>query len=190
PQMTRREDLEELAWQITGLFHKPITVGEQEFYITASSGLAVFPEDGETVNGLIKNADLAMYAAKKSGKGCYAFCSEPMKEEVMDQMTLTNSLHKALERNELFLQYQPQVSVKTQKTIGFEALLRWNHPELGLISPGVFIPIAEHTGLIDSIGEWVLLTACAQNKTWQDKGFKPVQMAVNLSLEQFRSGNV
>lgn len=190
PQITIRQDLEKIAKKISNIFNEPIIVGEQEFYIKASGGISVFPEDGETVNTLIKNADLAMYAAKKNGKGQIVFCSEAMKDEVMEKINLTNSLYRALERNELQLLYQPQVCTKTQEIIGFEALLRWHHPKLGSISPAVFIPIAEQTGLINSIGEWVLTTACAQNKIWQEKGFKPVRMAVNLSLEQFRSGNV
>lgn len=190
PQIAIREDLEKIATKISSIFDQPIIVGEQEFYIKASGGIAVFPEDGETVNSLIKNADLAMYTAKKNGKGQIVFCSEAMKDAVMEKINLTNSLYRALERNELKLLYQPQVCAKTQEIIGFEALLRWHHPMLGSISPAVFIPIAEQTGLINSIGEWVLITACAQNKTWQEKGFTPVQMAVNLSLEQFRSGNV
>jgi len=190
PQITIRENLLEIAKKISSVFEQPVIVGEQEFYIKASGGISVFPEDGETVNTLIKNADLAMYAAKKTGKGQIVFCSATMKDEVMEKINLTNSLYRALERSELELVYQPQVCVNSQDIIGFEALLRWHHPKLGSISPAVFIPIAEQTGIINEIGEWVLTTACAQNKAWQEKGFKPVQMAVNLSLEQFRSGNV
>lgn len=190
PQLSRKEDLEAVAKKIMAVFHHPIAVEEQEFYITASAGIAVFPDDGENVNNLIKHADLAMYAAKKNGKGQYAFCTKAMKDDVLEKMSLTNSLYRALERNELHLYYQPQVDVVSQEIIGFEALLRWEHPKLGPISPVVFIPIAEETGLINSIGEWVLMTACAQNKEWQDRGFKPVQMGVNLSVEQFRSGNL
>ncbi len=190
PQITIREDLLKIANKISSIFDQPVVVDEQEFYIKASGGISVFPEDGETVNTLIKNADLAMYTAKKNGKGQIVFCSEAMKDAVMEKINLTNSLYRALERNELQLLYQPQICAKTQEVIGYEALLRWHHPKLGSISPAVFIPIAEQTGLINSIGEWVLTTACAQNKNWQEKGYKPVQMAVNLSLEQFRSGNV
>lgn len=190
PQISQKKDLEVIADKIMSIFQQPINLGGQDFYITASCGVSVFPEDGETVNILIKNADLAMYAAKKNGKSQVAFCSEDMKEAVLEKMTMTNSLYRALERQELFLQYQPQICLQSQEIIGFEALIRWNHPTMGLISPGVFIPIAEQTGLINSIGEWVLMTACKQNKAWQDRGYKPVQMAVNLSLEQFRSGNV
>ncbi|WP_050740902.1 EAL domain-containing protein [Acetobacterium bakii] len=190
PQLSSRADLKNIVKKIMGVFQEPAIVEDQEFYVTASGGIAIYPEDGENVNVLIKNADLAMYAAKKNGKGQVAFCSTEMKDEVLKKMTLSNCLHRALERNELHLKYQPQVCLKTQSIIGFEALLRWNHPDLGPISPVEFIPIAEQTGLINTIGEWVLLNACAQNKAWQDRGLKPVQMAVNLSVEQFRNGNV
>ncbi|MBC3889036.1 EAL domain-containing protein [Acetobacterium paludosum] len=190
PQLSQLEDLVEIAEKIMTVFKQPVLIEEQEVYVNASSGIAVFPEDGENVNMLIKNADLAMYAAKKSGKGQIAFCSEDMKNRVLEKMSMTNSLYRAQERNELHLHYQPQVSTVAKEIIGFEALLRWNHPTLGAVSPTVFIPIAERTGLINSIGEWVLLTACAQNKAWQDAGFKPVPMGVNLSLEQFRNANL
>lgn len=190
PELFKRQDLEEIAKKIMGVFHRSVIMGEQIFYMTGSAGIAVFPDDGQTVNELIKNADLAMYAARKNGKNKYGYCSQEMKNVVLKKITLTNSLYRALEKNELSLHYQPQMCIATGEIIGFEALLRWEHPELGSISPMVFIPIAEQTGLINSIGEWVLMTACAQNKAWQDMGFKPVQMAVNLSLEQFRKGNV
>ncbi len=190
PQIAQQKDLEVIAAKIMDVFQQSINLGGQDFYITASGGISVFPVDGETVSDLIKNADLAMYAAKKKGKGQVSFCSGDMKDAVLEKMTLTNCLYRALERQELFLQYQPQIEISTQEIIGFEALIRWNHPTQGLISPGVFIPIAEQTGLINSIGEWVLMTACKQNKNWQDQGHQPVQMAVNLSLEQFRSGNI
>lgn len=190
PDITGKDELGKIAEQIMQVFHQPVMVNEQEFFITASGGVAVFPEDGETVKALIKNADLAMYAAKNNGKGQYAFCSSEMKETMIKKANLTKNLFQAIEKNELFLYYQPQVEIISQKIIGFEALLRWNHPEWGIVSPGIFIPIAEQTGLINSIGEWVMMTACTQNKAWQDQGFKPVQMGVNLSLEQFRSENI
>jgi len=190
PQIAQQKDLEVITAKIMDIFRQPINLGGQDFYITASGGVSVFPADGDTVSALIKNADLAMYAAKKKGKGQVSFCSGEMKDAVLEKMTLTNCLYRALERQELFLQYQPQISIPTQEIIGFEALIRWKHPTLGLISPGIFIPIAEQTGLINNIGEWVLMTACKQNKNWQDQGYRPVQMAVNLSLEQFRSGNI
>ena len=190
PQFCHKQELEEVAEKVMSIFHRPMLVAEQELYISGSGGIAIYPKDGESVNSLIKNADLAMYAAKKSGKGRISYCSGGMKEAVQEKMTLTNSLFRALERQELFLHYQPQVSGIRQEITGFEALLRWQHPERGLISPEVFIPLAEQSGLISSIGEWVLKTACAQNKAWQERGYKPVRMAVNLSVEQFRSTNL
>lgn len=190
PQVSQVEEIEEVAKKVMDVFEKPILVNKQEFFITASGGISIFPADGEEVNVLIKNADLAMYSAKCRGKSQYAVCSTEMKEDILRKMTLTNSLYRAVEKNELELYYQPQVNVKTEEIIGIEALIRWNHPELGRIPPSAFIPIAEQTGLINPIGEWVLRTACRQNKTWQELGFIPLRMAVNISVEQFRSGNL
>ncbi|MDP4089417.1 MAG: EAL domain-containing protein [Bacillota bacterium] len=190
PQASRVEDIEAAAKKVMEAFRSPVVINEQEFFISTSAGIAVFPQDGEDGNTLIKNADLAMYHAKNNGKGQYVFCSTGMKDNVLKRMTLTNSLYRALERNELVLYYQPQVSLKTKEIIGLEALIRWDHPELGRIPPNEFIPIAEQTGLINSIGEWVIRTACRQNKAWQDMGLKPLKMAVNISVEQFRSGSL
>lgn len=190
PQISNDLELEKITAQLLSVFQRPMLVAGQEFYISGSGGIAIYPEDGKDIHSLIKNADLAMYAAKKCGKGQVSYCSWLMKEAVQEKMMLTNSLHRALERQELFLHYQPQVSAITQEITGFEALLRWQHPERGLISPELFIPLAEQSGLISSIGEWVIATACAQNKAWQEQGHKPVRMAVNLSVEQFRSSNL
>ncbi|TYC84719.1 EAL domain-containing protein [Acetobacterium wieringae] len=190
PQISKPSELERMAEQVMSIFHRPMLVAEQELYLSGSGGIAVYPQDGETVHTLIKNADLAMYAAKKSGKGRIAYCSGKMKAAVLEKMTLTTSLHQALAKGELLLHYQPQICASTLEINGFEALLRWQHPERGLISPEVFIPLAEQSGLISGIGEWVLKTACAQNKLWQDQGYKPVRMGVNLSVEQFRSSNL
>ncbi|MBI4857386.1 MAG: EAL domain-containing protein [Acetobacterium woodii] len=180
-----RKDLVEVANRVMSVFHHPVRLGDQEFYISGSGGIAVYPQDGETVQSLIKHADLAMYDAKKNGKGQVVFCSEAMKKDVREKMILTNSLYRALERQELYLNYQPMFAQNSLEVVGIEALLRWDHPELGTVAPEVFIPFAEQNGLINSIGEWVLMTACAQNKDWQERGFKPVPVAVNLSLEQF-----
>lgn len=190
PQVSQHLELEIVIEKVMSIFHRPMLVAEQELYLSGSGGIAIYPKDGEDVNSLIKNADLAMYAAKKSGKGRISYCSGEMKAAVQEKMMLTNRLHRALENQELFLHYQPQVSAKTHEITGFEALLRWNHPERGIISPELFIPLAEQSGLISTIGEWVLQTACAQNKAWQDQGYKPVRMGVNLSVEQFRSSNL
>ncbi len=176
--------------KIMEAFDKPIKIKEQDFYVTASCGVAIYPLDGLDAETLIKSADLAMYESKESGKNRYAFCTPLMKEAVNEKMQLSNDLYTALEREELVLYYQPQVHIETGNIIGLEALIRWNHPDRGIISPGIFIPLAEQTGLIHKIGEWVVKTACIQNKVWQSKGFSPVVMAVNLSVEQFRGNKL
>lgn len=190
PQIAQAEDIKSVADNIMKTFNQPVTINGQEFFITASAGISVYPLDGEDADSLIKNADLAMYISKDGGKNKYTLCSQVMKEDIMKKMQLTNSLYRAQERNELVLYYQPQVDIATNKIVGIEALIRWKHPELGMISPSVFIPIAEQTGLINSIGQWVLKTACQQSKLWQDQGLKPIRIAVNLSVEQFRSSNL
>lgn len=189
-QLTDNNALIKVANQLMSVFDQPVSLGEQEFYISGSAGIAVFPEDGKTVQELIKHADLAMYEAKKNGKGQVFFCSESMKTAVREKMILTNSLYRVLEKEELFLCYQPIVDSQGLEILRFEALLRWQHKDLGVVLPGLFIPFAEQHGLINSIGEWVLMTACAKNKSWQDDGLKPLPVAVNLSLEQFHSGNL
>ena len=190
PQIFNVKDVEEVARKVMKTFNNPIIVNNQEFFLTASAGISIFPLDGDDANILIKNADLAMYSAKNNGKSQYSFCTSEMKDDVLKKMMLTNSLYRAQGRNELVIYYQPQVSIDTKEIIGIEALIRWNHPDLGLLSPNIFIPIAEQTGLINQIGEWVIRTACRQNKIWQKSGLKPIKMAVNISVEQFRSGNL
>ena len=189
-QIERMEDITRIADHLMKLLSQPVTIREQEFFVTASAGIAIYPTDGDTADVLIKNADLAMYISKSKGKNQYTLCSSDMKEDVLNKMQLTNGLYRAQERNELVLYYQPQINVASQKIIGLEALLRWNHPNLGMISPVIFIPLAEQTGLINPIGQWVLYTACRQNKAWQDMGLPPVRMAVNLSVEQLRKPNL
>ena len=154
--------------------------------ITCSLGISIFPEHGADAETLIKNADAAMYCAKDCGRNNYRFFTEEMNARVMERLTLERSLRLALEKNELFLVYQPQMDIGTGRTIGLEALLRWQHPELGLVSPDKFIRIAENSGLIVPIGEWVLRTACSQARQWQDEGLLAVPVAVNVSAVQFR----
>jgi EAL domain-containing protein (putative c-di-GMP-specific phosphodiesterase class I) len=168
------------------MFNKPFSLKGQKFYITASAGVTLYPIDGEDPEKLIKNADIAMYRAKQKGKNQYHLCSAEMKEEVQKKMKLTGLLYHALEKDELLLYYQPQVSLRTKTIIGLEALLRWKHPKLGMIYPKSFISIAEQTGLINPIGKWVIETACRQNKMWQDMGLPRIRMAVNASVYQFR----
>lgn len=185
--MTAMKDTLLVANKILDIFKEPFSINDQEYYITASAGIAVFPEDGEDADTLIKNADIAMFKAKENGKNRYMLCSSDMKEEALIKMQLTNSLYRALERDELFLVYQPQIDLPTNKIIGVEALLRWKHPAMGLISPALFIPLAEQTGLIGPIGEWVIKAASKQNKAWQDMGLAAIRMAVNISVIQFRN---
>lgn len=180
-------DIPKIAKNIMGLFDKPFILNDQEFYITCSAGVAVHPVDGDDAVALIKNADIAMYKAKSRGKNQFIMCTEDMKNEVKRNITISNHLYRALERDELMLHYQPQIRLHTNKIIGLEALLRWNHPEMGMIPPNVFIPLAEKNGLINSIGEWVLKSACKQNKKWQDMGLPKLRMAVNLSIIQFNN---
>ena len=182
--MTRLNDR---AQAIMDMLSKPVEVNGQDFFVTASAGIALYPVDGRDTQTLVRNADLAMYKAKEYGKNQYAFCDTDMKQTVAKQVYLTNMLNKALENGELLLYYQPQISLSTKKIIGVEALIRWDNPELGMILPGVFIPLAEQSGMIHEIGKWVLETALRQNKLWLDMGLQPVRMAINLSVEQFRN---
>lgn len=178
------KDVIKVVDKVIGVFRKPFTVHNQEIYISASVGIAVYPYDGRDADTLIRNADIAMNEAKSRGKGQYCLCTEEMKEEVLLKHELSNKLYRAIDNNELFLQYQPMVSAKTGDILCVEALVRWRQPEHGLISPGFFIPLAEQNGLIGPIGEWVLRTACRQAKTWQEMGLPPVHISVNVSVLQ------
>jgi len=187
PQVARPDDLRAVADHVMSAFDESFAIGGQEFFMTASAGIAVFPADGEDADTLIKNADLAMYTAKARGKNRYVLCSPELKDDVRQRMRLVNALYRAQERGELFLHYQPQVAVDDRRIVGVEALLRWRHPELGVVSPGVFIPLAEQTGLIHAMGEWVLREACRQSVEWRGRGLSVMRMAVNLSVQQFRA---
>jgi diguanylate cyclase (GGDEF)-like protein len=154
--------------------------------VTCSIGISVFPDHGADGETLIKNADAAMYWAKDNGRNRCQFFTQDMNSRAMERMTTENSLRLALERKQLSLEYQPQLDLATGTIIGAEALLRWRHPELGLVSPSKFIPIAEYSGTIIPIGEWVLRTACTQARQWQEEGFGPLTVAVNVSAVQFR----
>ena len=182
-------DIPLIVDRIMNLFRAPFCLDGQELNITASAGISVYPIDGTTADALVKNADIAMYQAKAKGKNQYVICSPSLKQEVTDRLNLTNNLYRALDRQELMLHYQPQIDVKCGAIIGLEALLRWKHPELGMVPPYSFIPLAEQTGLINPIGEWVLHTACAQSVHWQEKGLPAVRMAVNISAIQFSNPN-
>ena len=184
------DDLDIIASKIMDNFKKPFSLRGQEYFITGSMGISQYPIDGDDVDTLIKNADMAMYKAKGLGKNQYQKCSHDLKYSALETMSFTNSLYRAIERNEMMLYYQPQVNGLTGEIIGVEALLRWNHPEHGFVPPSKFIPLAEKTRLILPIGYWVLETACAQCKAWQEKGFKTIRMAVNFSVYQLDSPDI
>ncbi|MBB6144987.1 diguanylate cyclase (GGDEF)-like protein/PAS domain S-box-containing protein [Silvibacterium bohemicum] len=154
--------------------------------ISCTIGISIFPENGLDSEVLLKNADVAMYSAKEDGPNKFRFFTEAMNVEILERLTLENGLRLALDRDELFLVYQPQVNISTGTITGLEALLRWQHPQLGLVPPSTFIEVAENSGSIVPIGEWVLRTACAQAKKWQDAGLLAVPIAVNVSAVQFR----
>ena len=167
----------------------PNTIDHYELTITPSVGIAIYPFDGEDFETLLKNADTAMYHVKKGGRNSSHFFTQQMNESSVRNLELVSALHHALERNELEVYYQPQISIKTGRIIGAEALLRWNHPKMGFIPPSEFIPIAEESGLIIHIGEWVLRTAMVQIKKWRESGLPDLVIAVNLSAIQFRQLN-
>lgn len=167
----------------------PLRVLDRELYITPSIGISLYPQDGNDVETLLKNADTAMYHAKENGRNNYKFYTSKLNIAVSRKMYLENGLRKAIDNNELVLYYQPQVELKTGKIAGVEALVRWNHPELGMILPSEFITIAEETGLIVPIGEWVLYNACMQYKAWQSEGILIPKIAVNVSGFQFKRSN-
>jgi diguanylate cyclase (GGDEF)-like protein/PAS domain S-box-containing protein len=164
-------------------------IEDQRLNVTCSIGVSIFPEHGMDGETLIKNADAAMYCAKEKGRNTFQFFTEDMNIQVVERLTLENSLRLALERKELFLVYQPQMEIASGMIVGVEALLRWQHPERGLVPPDKFIRVAESSGLIMPIGEWVLREACSQVREWQDAGLLVVPVAVNVSAVQFRQGD-
>ncbi len=184
-ELSEPRQVEVVARKILSALIKPTFIGEQECSVTASIGICLYPADAEDEQSLMKNADIAMYRAKEEGKNTYQFFSHQMNVHSFERMALETSLRRGLERNEFFLHYQAKLDLKTGRITGVEALVRWQHPDLGMIPPAQFIPLAEETGLIVPLGNWVLNTACAQNVAWQREGLPPLRMAVNLSARQF-----
>lgn len=187
---TTTDEMIKKAQKIINLFTQSFLIQEHELFVTPSIGISLYPSDGADIDTLIKNADTAMYRVKELGKNNFQFYTHEMNEAVTKKMQMEIGLRKALERNEFKVYYQPQVDVNTGHVIGAEALLRWHHPEWGQISPVDFIPLAEETGLIIPIGEWVLNEACRQNKEWQNLGYPHLRMAVNISSRQFKQSNL
>ncbi|HAF54725.1 MAG TPA: GGDEF domain-containing protein, partial [Thauera sp.] len=167
----------------------PCQLGEHQITVTASIGIALYDQDGDTESVLLRNADAAMHRAKEAGRNGFEFYSAEMNTASLGQLLLENQLRGAAERGELLLHYQPKQCARTRRLLGLEALLRWQHPELGMVAPGRFIPLAEETGLIGPIGEWVLAEACRQQRAWLDAGLEVVPIAVNLSAQQLAQQN-
>jgi diguanylate cyclase (GGDEF)-like protein len=179
------DDVENIARNLLSMLSEPLQLSGHECHTTASIGIAMYPSNGTDVQTLTKNADMAMYLAKEDGKNGFRFFTKEIKTQSIERLTLETALRRALERDQFALHYQPKVDMATGQITGVEALLRWTHPELGVLPPMQFIPLAEETGLIVPIGRWVLMEACAQNMAWQRRGLRPVSMAVNLSPRQF-----
>ena len=189
PGITNRECVEEIADKLLKDLSRPMELDGREVFTSGSIGISLWPVDGDTVGTLFKNADTAMYFAKEQGKNTYRFYTPEMHATSLEQLTLSSDLRYALERGELHLCYQPQVSFKSGGMVGVEALLRWVHPCLGMISPERFVPLAEDTGQIVLIGAWVLQEACRQGAQWIAAGLPPLRMAVNISAKQFREAD-
>lgn len=183
------QDAAKVAKRILDLFSQPFKIKDHELFISASIGISLYPHNSEDVDTLLKNADTAMYHAKDQGRNNLQFYTDSMNVITLERFDLEHRLRKAMDLNEFQLYYQPQLDIHSRKIFGVEALIRWMHPNRGLLSPQAFIPLAEETGLILPIGEWILRTACAQNKAWQIKGFEPMLVMVNISGIQFKQKN-
>ncbi|QSF46124.1 bifunctional diguanylate cyclase/phosphodiesterase [Paenibacillus tianjinensis] len=190
--MTERTGVESClvrASELLRLFETPVQLESGEYHISLSLGMSIHPGDGDTAEQLIQNADTAVHNAKEQNVEIRRYIPS-MQMKAKERLKLENDLRRALERDEFYLVYQPQVRLETEEIVGMEALLRWNHPKRGMVSPVEFIPIAEESGLIVPIGEWVLKTACRQNKEWQAVGYRPICVSINLSMRQFLQPNL
>ena len=185
-----QEDASKLAEKITKTLKQPFNVDGHELYVSASIGIALYPQDGTNIDSLIKHADVAMYHVKGQGKNGYQFYSNEMNVPYIERLSMDTGIHKALDNDEFKLVYQPQVNLRTGEIVGVEALLRWDHPEHGPISPSEFIPFAEESGLIVDIGNWVLKTACSELSQWRTAGLPEIRMSVNISARQLMEENI
>jgi diguanylate cyclase (GGDEF)-like protein/PAS domain S-box-containing protein len=179
-----------VAQKILASLSSPYLINGAELHSSPSMGISIYPEDGQDFVMLMKHADAAMYHTKESGRASYRFYTEEMNLRTLERLTVENNLHKALENGEFDLHYQPKVNMREGTLVGAEALIRWNHPELGLISPAKFIPIAEESSMINTIGEWVLYCACRQSRIWSDEGLLTLPVSVNVSARQLLYGDL
>jgi len=182
-----QSDYGRAAKKVLDVLGPPLTISGHELFLSASVGVSCYPYDGHDVETLLKNADIAMYRAKEQGRNTYQFFCDDMNSQALETLSLSNHLRHAVEQNQLLLFYQPRVDAKTGVIVAIEAMVRWRHPELGLLEPARFIQLAEDMGTIESVGQWVLSHACAQARQWDDLGVPPVRMSVNLSTRQFRA---
>ncbi len=190
PEISDVENAAAVARRILGSFANPTRVDDQEFSVTPSIGIAFYPDDGERTEDLLERARLATHRAKQSGESTYWFCSEEINTRATERSRFDNDLPLALTRDELVLHYQPKVNTMTHRVPGVEALLRWNHPELGMVLPDEFLPPAQETGLIVPIGEWVLHEACKQTKVWHSAGLSTMTVSVNVAAQQLRENRL
>ena len=188
--ITKVEIVATIAQKIIDAFTKPVYLGDHELYVSTSIGIAIYPFDDTDQESLIKHADSAMYRSKEMGRNTYQFYTKDLNITINDRFQLEKGLRHAIERNEFILHYQPKIDIGSGRVIGSEALLRWQDPKTGLVMPDEFIPVLEETGLIIPAGEWVLSTACTQNRIWQEMGYEHLQIAVNLSARQFMQKNL
>lgn len=189
PQITKAETAAYVAQQLLEAAASPFRINDQELFITASVGIAMYPGDGQEMGTLLKNADIALQQAKVSGGNTHQFYREELYNESHRELILSSSLRSSAIHNEFVLYYLPQINTQTKKIISVEALLRWHHPELGLVKPQDFLRLTENNGTINAIGDWVLKNACQQYKTWHDSGFTPDAISVNVSLRQLENTN-
>lgn len=190
PKIEQLADATEIAERVLTAVGRTRVIVGHEFNISTSIGITLFPTDGDDAETLLTNADIAMYQAKELGKNNFQFFTPVMNTRIQNRLALENDLRHGLERGEFVVYYQPQLNISTGQIVGVEALVRWQHPERGLVLPMEFIPVAEETGLIVPLGEWVLHAACAQIRSWQEAGLPPLRVAVNLSAREFQQGNL
>ncbi len=189
-ELSRAEQAGDVAKEILEIFHPPFQMAGQTLYVTTSIGISLYPDDSDTAEGLLRRADLAMYDAKDQGRNTYRFYNPAVDRRARERVQIENSLRQALAGGGLVMVYQPEIDLRTEKVVGLEALVRWHHPELGLLDPGRFIPLAEESDLIMALDDWVLYTVCAQARHWLDQGVPPVPIAVNLSAKRFESSDL